>query len=93
MRIESSVTSVSWIPSESISGVFKTGFAIGASRFDDPPPEVLGDLDALFATERFGSPTGSRPGSRSTTAGSPAPGTAAAGTSPPPGSAGARSGR
>jgi hypothetical protein len=38
MRIESSVISVSWIPSESVSGVFKTGFAIGASRFDDPPP-------------------------------------------------------
>jgi len=53
MRIESSVTSVSWIPSESVSGVFKAGFAIGASRFDDPPPEVLGDLDALFAQERF----------------------------------------
>ena len=41
MRIESSVTSVSWIPSESISGVFKTGFAIGASRFDDPPTQQL----------------------------------------------------
>jgi len=53
MRIESSVTSVSWIPSESVSGVFKTGFAIGASRFDDPPPEVLRDLDALYAQERF----------------------------------------
>jgi hypothetical protein len=53
MRIESSVTSVSWIPSESVSGVFKTGFAIGASRFDDPPPEVLRDLDGLFAAERF----------------------------------------
>jgi hypothetical protein len=53
MRIESSVTSVSWIPSESISGVFKTGYAIGASRFDDPPPEVLRDLDALYAQEGF----------------------------------------
>jgi Cyclic nucleotide-binding domain len=53
MRFESSVTSVSWIPSESISGMFKAGFAVGASRFDDPPPEVLGDLDALFAAEGF----------------------------------------
>ena len=53
MRIESSVTSVSWISSESVSGVFKTGFSIGASRFDDPPPEVLRDLDALYAQEGF----------------------------------------
>jgi hypothetical protein len=53
MRIESSVTSVSWIPSESVSGVFKTGYTLGASRFDDPPPEVLRDLDALYAQEGF----------------------------------------
>ena len=53
MRFESSVTSVSWIPSESVSGMFKAGFAVGASRFDDPPPEVLHDLDVLFAAEGF----------------------------------------
>jgi hypothetical protein len=53
MRLESSVTSVSWIPSESVSGMFKAGFAVGASRFDDPPPEVLQDLGALFAAEGF----------------------------------------
>jgi hypothetical protein len=53
MRFEASVTSVSWIPSESVSGMFKAGFAVGASRFDDPPPEVLQDLGALFAAEGF----------------------------------------
>jgi len=53
MRFESSITSVSWIPSESVAGLYKTGFAVGASRPDDPPPEVLEDLDRLFAAERF----------------------------------------
>jgi hypothetical protein len=53
MRFEAAVTSVSWIPSESVSGMFKAGFAAGASRFDDPPPEVLQDLGALFAAEGF----------------------------------------
>src|SRR5215467_12568161 len=53
MRFESSVTSVSWIPSESVAGLYKTGFAVGASHPDDPPPEVLQDLDGLFAAERF----------------------------------------
>ena len=53
MRFESSITSVSWIPSESVAGLYKTGFAVGASHPDDPPPEVLQDLDGLFAAEKF----------------------------------------
>ena len=53
MRFESSVTSVSWIPSESVSGLYKAGFAVGASHPDDPPPDVIEDLDGLFAAERF----------------------------------------
>jgi hypothetical protein len=56
MRFESSVTSVSWIPSESVSGLYKVGFTVGASHPDDPPPELIGDvsdLDGLFAAERF----------------------------------------
>ena len=53
MRFESSITSVSWIPSESVAGLYKTGFAVGASHPDDPPPEVLEDLDGLFAAEKF----------------------------------------
>jgi hypothetical protein len=56
MRIESSITSVSWIPSDSVSGLYKTGFTVGASHSDDPPPDSLqdaADLDRLFAAERF----------------------------------------
>ena len=53
MRFESSVTSVSWIPSGSVSGLYKAGYATRANRPDDPPPDVLEDLNGLFAAERF----------------------------------------
>lgn len=53
MRFESSVTSVSWIPSESVPGPLKAGFTTGATHYDDPPPEVIESLDQLHAAERF----------------------------------------
>ena len=43
MRIESSVTSVSWIPSEVVSGLPKAAFAAGALHYDAPPPEERGN--------------------------------------------------
>ena len=42
MRIESSVTSVSWIPSEAITGMPKSVFEVGFTHYDDPLPDVLG---------------------------------------------------
>ncbi len=55
MRIESSVTSISWIPSESISGVARVGMDIGMSHYDQPPPDRVDDaaLDELVARDRF----------------------------------------
>jgi len=53
MRVESAVTSVSWIPSEAVAGLAKMGFTAGAVRFDDPPPDQITDLAALHAAERF----------------------------------------
>ena len=47
MRIESSVTSVSWIPREAIEGLPSLPFGIGATHYDLPPPDVLEDLEAL----------------------------------------------
>lgn len=44
MRRSSSVTSVSWIPSEAIPGPMKIPFAMGLSHYDAPPPAELGDL-------------------------------------------------
>ena len=53
MRIESSVTSVSWIPSESVPGPLKAGFSTGMAHYDDPPPDVIENLAGLFAAKRF----------------------------------------
>src|SRR5262245_23737183 len=45
MRIESRVVTVSWIPSEAVTGpVNKNIFDSGVTHYDDPPPDVLGDL-------------------------------------------------
>jgi hypothetical protein len=51
--IESSVTSVSWIPSEAVRGMSKVPFTLGVAHHDEPPPEVLEDLEALRAADRF----------------------------------------
>jgi hypothetical protein len=55
MRIESSVTAISWIPSDAIEGMPKLPFELGVAHYDDPPPEHLdeGDLERLRADDRF----------------------------------------
>jgi hypothetical protein len=52
MRIESSVTSVSWIPSEAITGLAKMPFEAGITHYDDPPPDTLADVGADIETLR-----------------------------------------
>lgn len=53
MRHESSVTSLSWIPSEAVPGVNKVIFGTGFTHYDDPPPDRIDDLAALQAADRF----------------------------------------
>ena len=53
MRIESSVTSLSWIPSEAVTGMTRLPFDMGMAHYDPPPPDVLGDLEALRRADRF----------------------------------------
>jgi hypothetical protein len=55
MRIESSVTAISWIPSEAIEGMPKIPFALGIGHYDEPPPDRLeeGDLERLRDADRF----------------------------------------
>jgi hypothetical protein len=55
LRIESSVTSISWIPSEAIEGMPKLPFEIGIGHYDPPPPDSLaaGDLAALRDQDRY----------------------------------------
>lgn len=58
MRYESTVTSLSWIPSEAVTGGTRAAFEGGFTHYDDPPPGELassGDqsVAALRAVDRF----------------------------------------
>ena len=52
-RHESSVTAVSWIPSEAIEGLSKIPFELGVTHYDQPPPDRLDDIEELRRTDRF----------------------------------------
>ena len=52
-RFESSVTAVSWIPSEAITGPSKIPFEFGVTHYDEPPPDQLTDLESLRTSDRF----------------------------------------
>jgi hypothetical protein len=53
MRIESSVTSLTWIPSEAIEGMPKLPFEWGVAHYDEPPHDRLVDLDSLQENDLF----------------------------------------
>ncbi len=52
-RFESSVTAISWIPSEAIAGLPKVPFELGVTHYDQIPPDQLEDLEELRRTDRF----------------------------------------
>jgi hypothetical protein len=53
MRYESTATSLSWIPSEAVTGMTKMPFEVGVAHYDATPPERLDDLAALRDADRF----------------------------------------
>ncbi len=53
MRHRSSITSLSWIPSEAVEGSTRLAFEAGLAHYDEPPPEVLEDVQKLCAEDRF----------------------------------------
>lgn len=55
MRIESSVTSVSWIPSEAMSGPMRVPMDLGIGHYDQPPPDHVDPevLEKLREEDRF----------------------------------------
>jgi hypothetical protein len=79
LRIESSVTAISWIPEAATEGTPKIPFELGIGHYDAPPPDRLepGDLERLRDEDRFGRPIIWRVGSTSKTDGSSITGTAA----------------
>ncbi len=53
MRFESSVTAISWIPSEAVEGLPKIPFSVGVAHYDQPPPDVIDDLEAMTEADAF----------------------------------------
>src|SRR5262249_26848027 len=54
MRFESSVTTVSWIPSEAVTGMPRSVFdLVKMTHYDTPPPDSIDDLDAMAAHDAF----------------------------------------
>lgn len=52
MRFESSVLSLSWIPSEAISGMPRLPFDLGVVHYDDPPPDRVTDPAPLVKADQ-----------------------------------------
>ncbi len=52
VRHRSSVTSLSWIPSEAIEGIIRIPPAAGMAHHDQSPPEQIEDLEALRDADR-----------------------------------------
>lgn len=53
MRAQSSVTSLSWIPSELVQGIPRLAFDAGLLSYDEPPPDRLDDVQALKNKSAF----------------------------------------
>jgi hypothetical protein len=53
MRIESSVTSISWIPSEAVEGLPKLPFSLGVAHYDYPPPDRLVSIETMHRADFF----------------------------------------
>lgn len=57
MRYEGSITAMSWIPSEAVTGLAKLPFGTGLAHYDVPPPDVIGapgaTLEELRDADRF----------------------------------------
>lgn len=52
MHIEGSITALSWIPSEAVSGLAKLPFGSGVAHYDQPPPDEIGHPGSTLAELR-----------------------------------------
>jgi hypothetical protein len=53
MRIESSVTAVTWVPFALLDSMPNLPLGIAVAHYDEPPGELLGDLDAMRDGDTF----------------------------------------
>jgi hypothetical protein len=53
MRIESSVTAVTWVPFALLDSMPNLPLGVAVAHYDEPPGELLGDLDAMREADTF----------------------------------------
>ena len=53
MRIQSSVTSISWIPSEAVEGLPSLPFTLGVAHYDYPPPDRIDHIETMHRADLF----------------------------------------
>jgi Cyclic nucleotide-binding domain len=53
MRIESSVTAITWLPFAVLDAMPSLPLGIAVAHFDEPPPDPLGDVDRLRDADAF----------------------------------------
>lgn len=53
MRFESSITSVSWITPGAFDGMMQIPITLGVAHYDQPPPDLLDDLEGLRQSDGF----------------------------------------
>jgi hypothetical protein len=53
MRVESSITAVTWLPFGVLDSMPNLPLGVAVAHYDEPPGEVLGELDALREADGF----------------------------------------
>jgi hypothetical protein len=53
VRFESAVTAITWLPVEALEGLPAVPLQLAIAHYDEPPPELLGDIDELRQADAF----------------------------------------
>jgi hypothetical protein len=53
IAMDATATSLSWIPSEAVTGLPRKVFDVGFTHYDAPPPDTVSDLEELRANDAF----------------------------------------
>jgi hypothetical protein len=53
MRIEGSATAITWLPFAALDGMAAVPLELAVAHYDEPPPEIVPDLDALRRQDAF----------------------------------------
>ena len=53
MRVDASTTAITWLPFEALDRIRAVPLELAIAHYDEPPPEVIPDLDALRQRDAF----------------------------------------